>query len=232
MITRISGTLEGLGKDSAVVALSGAGGMAVEVYLPGFAVARLGASIGSPVVLHTLLFVESTAQGATLFPRLAGFPTAMDRSFFELLVTVKGIGHRKALRVMALPTGQIAGGIADRDASLLQSLPEIGKRMAETIVVTLKDKVDGYVAGSAAAEQGATPKAAGSAAGVDADADALGGVEISGGALAREAIAALVALGEPRVAAAQWVDRVMSDDDPPTDVADVLQGVYRVRSGG
>ncbi|MEM9790279.1 MAG: Holliday junction branch migration protein RuvA [Planctomycetota bacterium] len=222
MITRVSGTLEGLGENTAVLAL--AGGVAVEVFLPGFAVARLGASIGSPVMLHTLLFIESTAQGATMFPRLAGFPSAADRAFFELLVTVKGIGHRKALRVMALPTSQIAGGIADRDAALLQSLPEVGKRLAETIVVTLKDKVAGYAGATSASGTN------GVAASVDpASAEA---VEVRGGSVAREAIAALVALGEPRVAAAQWVDRVMSEDDAPGDVAEVLQGVYRVRSGG
>ncbi|MEO0966605.1 MAG: Holliday junction branch migration protein RuvA [Planctomycetota bacterium] len=222
MITRVSGTLEGLGENTAVLAL--AGGVAVEVFLPGFAVARLGASIGSPVVLHTLLFIESTAQGATMFPRLAGFPSAADRAFFELLVTVKGIGHRKALRVMALPTSQIAGGIADRDAALLQSLPEVGKRLAETIVVTLKDKVEGYA--------GATTGSGTNGVAASADLANAEAVEVRGGSVAREAIAALVALGEPRVAAAQWVDRVMSEDDAPGDVAEVLQGVYRVRSGG
>ncbi|MEM1210476.1 MAG: Holliday junction branch migration protein RuvA [Planctomycetota bacterium] len=222
MITRVSGTLEGLGENTAVLAL--AGGVAVEVFLPGFAVARLGASIGSPVVLHTLLFIESTAQGATMFPRLAGFPSAADRAFFELLVTVKGIGHRKALRVMALPTSQIAGGIADRDAALLQSLPEVGKRLAETIVVTLKDKVAGYA--------GATTGSGANGVAASPDPASAEAVEVRGGSVAREAIAALVALGEPRVAAAQWVDRVMSEDDAPGDVAEVLQGVYRVRSGG
>jgi Holliday junction DNA helicase RuvA len=228
LITKIAGTLEGLGKDSGTVTLPG--GVAVEVYLPGFAVARLGASIGSPVVLHTLLFVESTAQGATLFPRLAGFPSAGDRAFYELLTSVKGIGHRKALRVMALPSGQIAGAIADRDTALLQSLPEIGKRLAETIVVTLKDKVDGFADGPSGATTPADAIAAGSEAGGGDPLD--GPAEPRGGSVAREAIAALIALGEPRVSAVQWVDRVMSADDPPGDVAGVLQGVYRVRSGG
>jgi len=227
MITRITGTLEGLGKDTATVVMPG--GVAVELFMPGFAVARLGASIGSPVTLHTLLFIESTAQGATLFPRLAGFPSATDRAFYELLVSVKGIGHRKALRIMALPSSQIAGGIADRDASLLQSLPEVGKRLAETIVVTLKDKVDGFVGGAAAAGRSDNARPAGIAAAAAGEEEE---VQVRGGSMAREAIAALVALGEPRVSAAQWVDRVMAADDPPNGVAGVLQGVYRVRSGG
>ncbi|MEM9253628.1 MAG: hypothetical protein AAGB29_14890, partial [Planctomycetota bacterium] len=122
-----------------------------------------------------------------------------------------------------------AGGIADRDAALLQSLPEVGKRLAETIVVTLKDKVDGFAAGVTG--EGGSDRSLGSQS-AWGEGEGGDGVEVRGGSVAREAIAALVALGEPRVAAAQWVDRVMSDNDPPGDVAGVLQGVYRVRSGG
>ena len=139
MIARIRGILEALEDGVALIGDDGSDGIGLtyEVLLPGFVVGRLGGSISQPVTLHTLHFFESLNQGATLVPRLAGFMTAEDRRFFELFTTCKGIGNRKALRAMALSTEQIASGIADRDVALLQSLPEVGRRTAETIVATL-----------------------------------------------------------------------------------------------
>ena len=220
MITRISGTLEAVEADRAVVALAPDGpGLAYEVMLPAFAAVRLSVKTGQRVTLHTIEFIEATAQGSTMFPRLAGFLTPQDRAFFTLFVSCKGIGHKRALRAMVLDTATLAGAIVDRDVKLVQTMPEVGKKLAETIVVTLRDKVEAYVeAGVVAAGRLDTDDNADPAAG-----PARG--------LAREALEVLLQLGEQRLQAVQWIDRVLMHDDPPTEVEDVIAAVYRLRAG-
>ena len=217
MIARIEGKLESIEAERAYLRLPG--GMTYEVLLPAFTSARLGGSIGGDVTLHTLYYLESQAQGATIFPRLAGFLSATDKQFFELFVTCKGIGHRRALRAMTLSTSQIAGAIADRDLALLQSLPEVGKRTAETIAVTLKGKVDRFLG----------PESGGAGGMGDGTAAIPAG---GSGRLTRDAIQVLLQLGENRAQASAWIDRALSSDDPPTDAEALVAEVYRIKGGG
>jgi len=219
MISKVHGTLESLHNNRAQV--STAMGLTFEVLLPAFASNRLIDREGRPVSLHTLAFFESTAQGATMFPRLAGFLEPGDRAFFELFVSVKGIGHRKALRAMALPPAQIAAAIADRDVKLLQTLPEVGRRTAETIAITLKDKVGPFVSA------GAYPAGQGDDAGASAGAQPAAGVGV-----ARAALEVLLQLGESRTDAVAWIDRVLAQDEKLSDVQDVIAAVYRLKAGG
>ena len=214
MIARIAGTLDAIEQDRAYVDLEH--GLVYEVLLPAFAATRLAASTGQRVTLHTFQFIEATSQGSTMFPRLAGFLSATDRRFFQLFVTCKGIGHRRALRAMVLDTNTIASAIADRDAKMLQTMPEVGKKLAEGIVLNLRDKVDGFVSSAA------YPNDAG---GGD------GPVSSGGGTLAREALEVLLQLGENRTQAVQWIDRALSGDTPPADVQQLVAEVYRLRAG-
>ncbi len=214
MIARIEGILDSIEADRAYLRLPN--GLTYEVLLPAFTSARLGGSIGRDVTLHTLHYLESQAQGATIYPRLAGFLSATDKQFFELFVTCKGIGHRRALRAMTLSTAQIAGAIADRDLALLQSLPEVGKRTAETIAVTLKGKVDRFVDALPAGTTGSDGEPA----------------TTPSGGLARDALHVLLQLGENRVQATNWIDRALSSDDAPKDAEALVAEVYRIKGGG
>ncbi len=218
MIAKIQGVLRSIEQGKALIETGGgsAPGLTYEVLLPAYAAARLQGSIGQAVTLSTLYYVESQGQGSTLFPRLAGFPTLQEQQFFELFTTCKGIGHRKALRAMALEVGQLAGAIADRDVAVLQSLPEIGRRTAETIIVTLRDKVDRFLSmgpsSPGAAEAGsATPATPPSR-------------------IAREAMEVLMQLGENRQQAVDWIDQATRDDDPPRDVQDLVSKVYQLKA--
>lgn len=230
MISRITGQLEAIETDKALIAPGSPDqGMVYEVMLPAFAATRLSVKVGQVITLHTFQFIESTAQGATMFPRLAGFLTPQDKQFFELFVTCKGIGHKRALRAMILDTNTLAGAIADRDAKLIQTMPEVGKKLAETIVVTLRDKVEHFV--SAAAYP-----SAGDASGSPGPENVSG--TSGGGRLAREALEVLIQLGENRTQAVQWIDRVLAvenDGDEgegrPSDVQDVVAAVYRIKAG-
>ncbi len=234
MIARLTGTLVDTdpAKSIAFVAPGGdaGAGLVYEVLLPAYAATRLAPRDGQTVTLHTLCFFEATAQGATIFPRLAGFPSRADQLFFELFVTVKGIGHRRALRALVLDPGTLAAAIADRDLKLVQTMPEVGKKLAETIVVTLKDKVDAFVSAAAYGEGGAEgPRGKGAErdeAGAGSTAAASGG----GGTLARDALEVLLQLGETRLDAIQLIDRVLASDDPPGDVQAVIEAVYALKA--
>ncbi len=215
MIARLEGQLESV--EGGIAYIRTPGGLTYEVLVSAYTAARLGGSIGQPVTLETLHFVESQNQGATLLPRLAGFLTAQDRRFFELFTTTKGIGNKRALRAMTLATDQIAAAIADRDLTLLQSLPEIGKRTAETVVATLHGKVDKFVS-AAAFDQ--------NAASCGKDESAPGGSRT----MAREALEVLLQLGENRAQALAWIDEVLRSEDRPSDVQDLIAKVYRIKA--
>lgn len=214
MIARIHGQLESVDHGKAL--LQPDGGLTYEVLVPAFVAARLAVSTGQPITLHTAHYLEGTAQGAHFVPRLVGFLDVTQRRFYELFITVKGIGPRKALRAMSLDVPQIAGAIADRDVKLLQSLPEIGRRMAETIVATLHGKVDDFL--TTASFRGKSPDAS--------DATSGGG----GGGASREALAILLQLGESRTQAVQWIDQVMTKNPDLDDAQAIITECFQLKN--
>ncbi len=228
MIARIHGTLLDLEGTTALVELST--GVAHEVMLPTFAAHRLAAGIGKPITLYTIEFLESPNQGSTFIPRMAGFLTRSDRAFFELMTTVQGIGPKKALKVLAMAPANIAAAIAEKDAKMLQALPEIGKKMAETIVLELADKVERFLGGAEAQVPGQivtlTPAKGKKTAAASAGAPTAGAQTR---ALSRDAVAALVALGENPVGAVDWVERVMHQENAPATVDAMVAAVYRIK---
>jgi Holliday junction DNA helicase RuvA len=143
MISRVTGTLEGVLEGAAEIAQPGLG-IVRRVLIPAYMGARLIVRLGETVTLHTLEFLESPNQGASFVPRLVGFAQPIEREFFELFTTVKGIGARKALRALAVEPSAIARAVQERDTRALQELPEIGKRLAETIVAELHGKVERF----------------------------------------------------------------------------------------
>ena len=194
MITRLEGELVAISGDRAHLR---SGPITYEVLIPAADQQRLATRLRETVALHTLHFLEAQGQGSSFVPRLIGFTTTRDRSFFELFTTVKGLGNRKALRALAIPFGAVAGAIAARDVDLLKSLPEIGRRTAETIVAELHGKVDQYIELKPVAD---VPP---------------------GTVVAQDAVAVLCQLGEPSHAARQLVARALVVD-PELDAADAI----------
>ena len=207
MISRIEGVLIELEDGRAHLRC---GGLVYEVLVPAADHGALTLELGNAIELHTLHLLEGTSQGSSFRPRLIGFATAGDRAFFELFTTVKGIGPRKALRVMEVPPARIARAISEQDLVLLKSLPEVGKRTAEAIVVELKDKVDGFIGQDAGSSQARME--------TEAIAEFI-----------EEAIAVLLQLGEPRARAEDLIERV-TRADPTIDTADLLvTGALRLK---
>ncbi|HYD01196.1 MAG TPA: Holliday junction branch migration protein RuvA [Phycisphaerales bacterium] len=146
MISSVTGTLVALDGGVATVRPQGPLGesLSLEVLLPAYLAERLVTRIGEAVTLATFLYLEGQGQGTSFEPRLLGFASADERKFFDLFTTVKGIGNRKALRAMARTPAEIAGAIVRGDAKALTQLPEIGKKLAETMILELKDKVAAF----------------------------------------------------------------------------------------
>ena len=208
MISRIEGDL--------VAACGGrvelrCGPLTYELLVPAGDQPRLAGLVGDRVEFHTLHFLESQTQGASYVERPIGFATADQRAFFELLTTVKGLGTRRALRALQLPYQTIAEAIVNKDIDLLISLPEIGRRTAETIVAELHGKVDRLVELKPADPSADVPQRA---------------------AMIRDAVAVLTQLGEPSLPARRLIEHALADD-PSLDSADALvAAAYRVKAVG
>lgn len=191
MIRSLQGILVDLDQQTAIVRPGGlASPFEIELLVPAYWTPRLATLAGEPITAFCKLHLESQSQGASFVPRLLGFPSAQDRAFFEVFTSVKGLGQRRAMRAMASPPGEIAAWIAARNAKSLQTLPEIGKRLAETVIAELHGKVDPFVAAGATIEAAPIPAMP------------------SGPA--EDAIAALIALGQQRTDAERRVARVLA----------------------
>ena len=212
MISRIEGDLVSMSGGRAELRC---GPITHELLIPAADESHLSGFLGQTVGFHTLHYLEVQGQGATYIPRLIGFRSAQDRAFFELFTTVKGLGARKALRALQVPFQTVAEAIAGKDIDMLVSLPEIGKRTAETIVAELRGKVDRFVEPKPVGVEGGTPAA------------------LSGrSALIHDAVTVLTMLGEPKVRARQLVDRAL-DADSTIDSADALvAAAYRHQERG
>lgn len=76
---------------------------------------------------------------------LYGFGSEEERELFMLLLGVQGVGPKVALAVLGGgPPQELAGALAAGDTARLQSVPGVGKRTAERILVELREKVSGF----------------------------------------------------------------------------------------
>ena len=73
---------------------------------------------------------------------LYGFETIEELDFFELLISVSGIGPKAAMGILsAAPVEKIRASIVNQDPTLLSSVSGVGKKTAEKVVIELKNKV-------------------------------------------------------------------------------------------
>ncbi|MBI2013473.1 MAG: Holliday junction branch migration protein RuvA [Candidatus Colwellbacteria bacterium] len=92
---------------------------------------------GAEVQLYTHMHVREDAIN------LYGFLSERELNFFEILLTVSGVGPKIAIAVMSVaPIGKLSAAIASGDAAILQKSFGIGKKTAERIVMELKEKLD------------------------------------------------------------------------------------------
>jgi len=131
MIAQLQGKISFLQKNSFVIQCSGMG-YAVR------ALQRLlsGVALGDTLTIWTHLAVREDALD------LYGFSEREEIDFFQMLITVPGIGPKSAMAIMDLaPVKNIIGAVVAEDAEYLTTVSGIGKKSATKMILELKDKL-------------------------------------------------------------------------------------------
>lgn len=160
------------------------GGVGYDVTIPVSTFSALP-SPGSEIALRVHTHVREDALA------LFGFQTTEEKTIFEKLISVSGIGPSLAIKVLSgMATGDLMSAIRNGQVEQLVRIPGVGKKTAERIVLELKDKLEGI---APAATTGTTEKPA-----------ALSVVE-------QDVLSALVNLGCNRAAAESAVRNAKKD---------------------
>lgn len=129
MIAFIKGIIHSYSNDSLIIENNGIG---YRVYISNPTVV----SLQSEVILYTYQHVREDA--ITLF----GFTSMEEHDLFLQLISVKGVGPKTALSMLAVcPVKQMVEAIENNDVKLLKTLPGIGAKSASQIVLDLKGKL-------------------------------------------------------------------------------------------
>lgn len=132
MISYLEGQIISKNDKYAVVLASGVG---YRVFLPSNVLHKIP-EIGEIVKIFTYLHVKE--DGMALY----GFATPAELEFFELLITISGIGPKAALAIISLDKPNVlAGAILREDINFLTKISGIGAKTAQKIVLELKEKV-------------------------------------------------------------------------------------------
>jgi len=128
------------------------GGVGYELAIPLSAYEALP-KVGETATLHTHLVVRE--DGWQLF----GFSTPFERRVFRRVLDAKGVGPALALGLLStLSAERLVRAIREKDIATLQSVPRVGRKKAEQLVLDLADKLDGLGGGPVA---GPRPEGAG-----------------------------------------------------------------------
>jgi Holliday junction DNA helicase RuvA len=134
VIARVAGTL--VARELDRVEVMTAGGVAYELSIP-LGVYESLPRVGEPVELHTHLVVKD--DGWQLF----GFASAFERRVFQKTLSAKGVGPALALGLLSSLTAErLLRAIRERDVATLQSVPRVGRKKAEQLILDLGDKLD------------------------------------------------------------------------------------------
>ena len=132
MISRIKGVLLEKRIDQALVDVNGIG-YEVEISLP--TSERLG-DLEEWVTLYTHLIIREDAH--TLY----GFHTEKERELFRCLIKVNGVGPKLAVSIQSsIDSDSLIRSVRDNDLKVLVSLPGIGKKTAEKLMIDMRDRL-------------------------------------------------------------------------------------------
>ena len=188
MIAGISGTVQAKTADRVLVATSG--GVTYDIAVPIGVLERVPAA-GGAITLRTVLVVRE--DGWALF----GFDEEYERDVFQRLLGTTGVGPRLALAlVSALGGARVVRSVREGDIAALCTVPGVGKKTAERIVLELKDRLRDVTVPGGPGGDAATP--------ID------------------QAVQALVNLGYPAAEAERAVRATLSDG-APAEAVDLIR---------
>jgi Holliday junction DNA helicase RuvA len=180
MYDYIKGRLEELNPAQAVVE---AGGFGYRILISLQTYSALESKVGSEVKVYLYHYLREDDEG------FFGFSTKDERSLFELLISVSGIGPSTARMVLSSMTSdELSAAIVAEDVNKIKSIKGIGLKSAQRLVLELKDKI---VKGG-----GSQPSFIG----------------VAGNPNREEAATALVLLGFPKAAVEKTLDKLVKDN--------------------
>ena len=132
MIAYIKGNLEAKNLDNVVIDV---GGIGYKIFMSINSIERIG-EIGTMVKVHTYMRVREDDIS------LYGFCTNEELRMFEQLIGVSGVGAKSALTILSnISPSSFALAIISGDINTLKSLPGIGAKSAQRMILELKDKM-------------------------------------------------------------------------------------------
>jgi Holliday junction DNA helicase RuvA len=153
MIAQVSGTLINKELDRADVMT--VGGVAYELSIP-LGVYESLPRVGETVMLHTHLVVKEDAW------QLFGFSTPFERRVFQRVLNAKGVGPALALGLLSTLTAErVVRALREKDIATLQSVPRVGRKKAEQLILDLADKLDDLQVSPSPGGGGPRPEGAG-----------------------------------------------------------------------
>jgi Holliday junction DNA helicase RuvA len=181
------------------------GGVGYEVNIPLSTFYQL-ADVGADVALRVHTHVREDAI------QLFGFSTTREKELFLRLTSVSGIGPRLAITMLSgMAAAELVTAIRTNDLGRLTTIPGVGRKTAERVVVELRDRMAAI--SPEETEQGAAAAAAG-----------RGAAE----SVRDDTIAALMALGYPRPTAERAVDSSLRDEGDTTIQAVLKRSLKRL----
>jgi len=182
MIVRIKGTLIYKSVDYVIVDVNGVG---YRVFVPLSTFYELP-DTGQPVILNTYTHFKKDSIG------LFGFYATEEMEIFKLMILVAGIGPRLATNILSgISAEELAIAVSTGNLSRLVSVPGVGKKMAERMILELKEKIVKLELGKVV-----TP--------VSDD-------KVSEESIRDDALSALINLGYKRSAARDALDKVIGE---------------------
>jgi len=158
--------------------------------------------VGEELILHTVTVVRDDAM------HLFGFGDTQEKDLFNLLVQVKGIGPKVALSLLGgLKPADLKNAIYREDAGWISTVPGVGKKTAERIVLELKDKVQ--------------------PAGEDLAAVVIGVEE----QIISDVVSALANLGYPASQSRKTIQDILEKDGRPEDFTGIIRESLKILSG-
>ena len=138
MISFLKGIIEEIGDDSLFLDVNGVG---YQVFAPSRVLAKVAE--GEALKIHTHTYVREDALA------LYGFTETTDRAMFEKLMSVSGVGAKMAMAILSgLSSQEIANAVTAGDLATLTQISGVGKKLAERLVLELKNKLGAFTGGT------------------------------------------------------------------------------------
>ena len=199
MISLVAGRLHAKALDRVEVLT--AGGVGYDIAIP-LGVYEQLPRVGDEVMLYTHLVVREDAW------LLYGFGSVHERSVFQRVLDAKGVGPALALGMLSTLTApRLVRAIREKDVATLQSVPRVGRKKAEQLILDLADKLDDV--------QGATTPSGPRPEGASAD----------------EAMRALVSLGYTTADAERAVRKALDEGARGMSTPELIRRALAVLGG-